>query len=196
MNSKNEVMLPVDFPSTLYSRLLQPESQDTLGAALSRPMLSYALGGTDPHPLMRLLMKLFNTLSDQNQPSTRKRAEATVLMMTNEYVGKDLLNLLPLSIGIPLREAARTCQLGPPSEWPAVAYEFVGRNDLTESGKTNGDFMFNDGYRNVKDHLVGCPLRLRLRHLIPSRRKREYHVKVSKRCSRRCIGRSIMSKKL
>ena len=189
-------MLPVDFPSTLYSRLLQPESQDTLGDALSRPMLSYALGGTDLHPLMRLLMKLFNTLSDQNQPSTRKRAEATVLMMTNEYVGKDLLNLLPLSIGIPLREAARTCQLGPPSEWPAVAYEFMGRNGLTESGRTNGDFMLNGGYCNVKDHSVGCPLRLRLHHLISSHGKREYHVEVSKCYSRRCTGRPITSKKL
>lgn len=117
-------------------------------------MLSYALGGLDPHPIMRLFTKLFSKLSDNTQQSTRKRAEATVLMIANERMGRDFLNLLPLSISIPLREAARTCQLGPPSEWPAIAYEFVGRNDLTESGKTNGDFMFNDGYRTAKDHLV------------------------------------------
>ena len=148
-------MLPMDFLSTLYSRFAQPETKNnSLEASLSRPISSYALGGLDPHPIMRLFTNLFSTLSDVTQQSTRKRAEATVLMMANERMGKDFLNLLPLSIAVPLREAARTCQLGPPSEWPAVAYEFVGRNDLTESGKTNGDFMFNDGYLTVKDHLV------------------------------------------
>jgi anaphase-promoting complex subunit 1 len=36
----------------------------------------------------------------------------------------------------------------------ADAYEFVGRNDLTESGKVAGDLTFNDGYWTVKNRLV------------------------------------------
>ncbi|KAH8112116.1 hypothetical protein DFH11DRAFT_1788437 [Phellopilus nigrolimitatus] len=159
MTSKDEVMLPLDVSSALYSRLAQPEHKSSLlEATANRQNSSHALGRIDTHATLRELTQLFTTLSDIKQNDGRKRAEAAVLMLTQHHIGLDYLSLLPLSISAPLREAARTCQLGPPPDWPVNAYEFVGRTDLTESGKISGDLLFNDGYRSVKDHLkTGVP---------------------------------------
>ncbi|OCB86061.1 hypothetical protein A7U60_g6959 [Sanghuangporus baumii] len=154
MTPKGEVMLPLDVSSALYARLAQPEHKSTLlENTANRTNLSHAFGRIDPHPILREFTQLFTVYSDIKQNDGRKRAEATVLMMAQRQFGFDYLNLLPLAFSAPLREAARTCQLGPPPDWPIHAYEFVGRTDLTESGKINGDLMFNDGYRSMKDHL-------------------------------------------
>jgi anaphase-promoting complex subunit 1 len=115
MTSKGEMMLPIDFPAGLYSRLAQPDNN--LKTAIARPILLYALGGVDAHPTMREFVALFFALSDHETPSTRKRAESTVLLMARKLFGADFLHFLPLFVGVPLREAARTCQLGPPAEW-------------------------------------------------------------------------------
>ncbi|EJD04906.1 uncharacterized protein FOMMEDRAFT_105091 [Fomitiporia mediterranea MF3/22] len=150
----DEVIYPRDVFSALYVLLVTPEHRPPLiDATINRPNMSNAYGRVDPHPVMREFNQLFTTLSDLKQSDSRKRAEATVLMMAQHQFGLDFLNLLPLTYSMPLREAARTCQLGPPPDWPVAAYEFVGRSDLTESGKINDDLMFNDGYRSMKEHL-------------------------------------------
>lgn len=155
MTPKGEVMLPLDVSSALYSRLAQPEHKSTLlETTASRTNLSHAFGKIDPHPILREFTQLLTALSEIKQSDGRKRAEATVLMMAQRQFGSDYLSLLPLAFSAPLREAARTCQLSPPPDWPIHAYEFVGRTDLTESGKINGELIFNDGYRTMKDHLV------------------------------------------
>lgn len=155
ITSKGEIMLPPDISSALYSRLAQPEYHSRLLETLaSRPNQSFVLGKIEPHASLREFTQLFSMLSDTNQSDSRKRSEMTVQLMVGYQYGLDFLNLLPLSISAPLREAARTCQLGPPRAWPVSAYEFVGRSDLTESGKVTEDLTFNDGYRTVKDHLV------------------------------------------
>ena len=149
------MVVPLDVLAALCARLSQPESRSALlENAAGREPFTYAFGRRETHPVLRELTYLFTTFSDYNEPDGRKRAESTVLMMTTNHFGPDYLNLLPLSLSAPLREAARTCQIGPPSNWPTHAYEFVGRSDLTESGKVKGDLVFNDGYRSAKEHLV------------------------------------------
>lgn len=155
MTQKGDIMLPLDISSALYSRLATPEHKSTLlENTANRGNSANAYNQPDPHPVMREFTHLFNTFADIKQSDARKRAEATVLMMAQRQFGLDYLNLLPLAFSAPLREAARTCQLAPPPNWPVSAYEFVGRSDLTESGKVYGDFTFNDGYRSMKEHLV------------------------------------------
>ena len=66
----------------------------------------------------------------------------------------DLLHLLPLGISAPLREAARTCQLAPPGNWPLDAYRAIGRNDLAASATENPDMLYSDGYRSRKEFIV------------------------------------------
>lgn len=150
-------MLPPDVSSALYSRLAQPEHHSRLLETLAnRPNQTFIQGKFEPHPKLREFTQFFTLLSDMNQSDSRKRSEMTVQAMVSCQYGLDYLNTLPLSISAPLREAARTCQLGPPRAWPVLAYEFVGRSDLTESGKVTKDLTFSDGYRTVKDHLVYC----------------------------------------
>lgn len=177
ITAKGEIMLPPDIPSALYARLAQPEQHSRLlDTLLNRPNQSFAFGKTEAHGSLRAFTQLFSVFSDQNPTTSassssttsttttsttsnsaydfRRRCEMTIQLMISYKYGLDSLNLLPLSICAPLREAARTCQLGPPRSWPVAAYEFVGRSDLTESGKVTEDLTFNDGYRSVKDHLV------------------------------------------
>ncbi|KAI5119343.1 hypothetical protein M0805_004020 [Coniferiporia weirii] len=176
MTSKDEIMLPLDISSALYSRLAQPEHRSALlETTANRQSQTYAFGRVEAHPMLLEFTRLFTAFSDIRQADGRKRAEATVLMMAQGQYGLDFLSLLPLSIGAPLREAARTCQLGPPSDWPVSAYEFVGRNDLTESAKTSGDSVFNDGYRTVKDHLKSATPRKTFQTLFEEAHRAVHH---------------------
>lgn len=146
---------PLDVPSALSFRLSTRDAKvPRLDAVVNRPPSSFAFGRVDAFPVLREMVSLVNTLNDPKQEDGRKRAENTVLQMATRHHGPDYLSLLPMSISAPLRESARTCQLGPPADWPICAYEFVGRNDLTEAALVDGDLIFTDGYRSVKDHLV------------------------------------------
>ena len=94
MTHKDEVMLPLDVSSALYSRLAQPEHKSALlENTANRPLMSYAYGRIDPHPVLREFTQLFTTFSDPKQPDGRKRAEATVLLMAQRHYGLDFLNL-------------------------------------------------------------------------------------------------------
>ena len=130
---------------------------------MSRACLAY--GQVEMLSHLHDLILLYTALSDPKQKDTHKRAEAAVLMMAQRGYTPDFLNLLPLSIATPLREAARTCQLGPPADWPVNAYEFVGRNDLTEGAMIVGDPFFNDGLRSMRDHLVSILLQVKVSYI-------------------------------
>lgn len=154
--SKEDNTWPHDISASLFSRLASPDGSAGLTKLLSdrtAPRYTYWQNEA-PHRLMKTICELFDTLCDTKLKESRKRAEETVLKLAQLHCSSDFLNLLPIAIGIPLREAARTCQLGPPASWPLTAYEFVGRNDLTEAALATGDILFNDGYRSMKDHLV------------------------------------------
>jgi hypothetical protein len=79
-----------------------------------------------------------------------------IQLMSKSSVDPGFINRLPLGLAAPLREAARTCQLSPPSEWPLAAYRAIGRNDLATCATDAPDMLFNDGYRTVKDYIVRC----------------------------------------
>ncbi|KAJ7817691.1 hypothetical protein B0H14DRAFT_3741685 [Mycena olivaceomarginata] len=55
------------------------------------------------------------------------------MRMVELHIGPEFLNWLPLGVLSPIREAARTCQLAPPSYWRLEAYCVVGHNDVAAS---------------------------------------------------------------
>jgi anaphase-promoting complex subunit 1 len=113
---------------------------------------SYAYGRLLPFKTLNRLTSIYKCLSDESVPEAQKRAENAVLLLST--LRPDFVDRLPLGIAAPLREAARTCQLSPPSRWSVAAYRAVGRNDIIACATDAPDNIFNDGYRTVKDYLV------------------------------------------
>ncbi len=112
------------------------------------------LGHTEPFSQIRDIDNLYRDLLDQRFNTFSKRAENTISRLVRSNYRQDYLNLLPVGIAAPLREATRTCQLVPPLQWPLIAYELVGRNDISEGAIISGDCVFSDGYKSVKEHMV------------------------------------------
>jgi anaphase-promoting complex subunit 1 len=115
------------------------------------PSLEYGL--CDPLQHLHELSLLFNTISDPKVPESQKRAENVIFKMITQNTA-DLFYLLSLGVSAPLREAARTCQLVPPGNWPLDAYRAIGRNDLAASATQNPDLFYSDGYRSRRDFIV------------------------------------------
>lgn len=116
---------------------------------------SCAFGRIDPLGTLSKLTSLYKCLADSAEPSGQRRAENAILRMVELRIGPEFLNRLPLGVLSPIREAARTCQLAPPSDWPLEAYRVVGRNDVAASASQAPELLFGDGYRSVKDFIVG-----------------------------------------
>lgn len=150
--------LPPDMLAGLYARISTTEHNLAVDDLRIGPKYNqipgYALGRVDAYPNIHELNGYYAPLGNPNIKESRRRAEAAVLHMVKGHRGLDYLSLLSVGVAAPLREAARTCQLGPPAVWPINAYELVGRNDLTEGALVNGDLIFDDGYRSVKEHIV------------------------------------------
>ena len=149
---------PPDISAILYGRISTPDWKvpwHDLQHIVTRfqiiPSMEY--GVCDPLHQLHELSLLFNTLSDSKVPESQKRAENVIYKMVTQNTA-DLLYLLPLGISAPLREAARTCQLAPPGNWPLEAYRSIGRNDLAASATQNPDILFSDGYKSRKDFIV------------------------------------------
>jgi len=115
---------------------------------------SYAYGRLEPLAYLCELTLIYQRLADKTVEDGRKRAENAMHLMVSHKVGLEFLNLLPIGLAAPLREAARTCQLAPGQDWPAAAYEFIGRNDLAEGANVNPTLLNANGYRAVKEFLV------------------------------------------
>ena len=90
-----------------------------------------------------------------------KRAENVVHQMVTQNGGAAAWTELPLGIAAPLREAARTCQLAPPGNWPLDAYRLIGRNDLATSATVNPDAFISKGYKPRKEYIVSIPISYR-----------------------------------
>jgi len=115
--------------------------------------VSYAFGHLEPMVNLSLLSPTFKYLGTGVEGS-QKRAENAVRLMVRSQLGRECINLLPLSMSTPLREAARSCQLSPPEGWPLTAYQAIGRNDLAACARDAPDMLFRDGYRTVKQYIV------------------------------------------
>ncbi|KAJ7145992.1 hypothetical protein C8R44DRAFT_656033 [Mycena epipterygia] len=149
---------PPDVSAILYGRISNPDWQvpwhDTQHIATRFHIApSFAFGRFDPLHTLKKLTSLYKCLADSAEPSSQKRAENAILLMVELNIGPDFLNRLPLGVLSPIREAARTCQLAPPSDWPLEAYRAVGRNDVAASASQAPDLLFGDGYKAVKDFI-------------------------------------------
>lgn len=148
---------PPDLSAILFGRVTSPDWKvpwHDLHYIVTRfkvtPSMEYGL--CDPLHQLHEITLLFNILSAKD-PVNQKRAENVIHKMVTRNTA-DLLYFLPLGISAPLREAARTCQLAPPGNWPLEAYRVIGRNDLAASATQNPDILFSDGYRSRKDFIV------------------------------------------
>ncbi|KAJ7754266.1 hypothetical protein DFH07DRAFT_1029824 [Mycena maculata] len=147
---------PPDVSAILYGRISNPDwqvpwhdTQHMAGRFHISP--SFAFGRIDPLTTLTKLTAIYKCLADAAEPSSQKRAENAILRMVELHIGPEFLNRLPLGVLSPIREAARTCQLAPPSDWPLEAYRAVGRNDIAASASQAPDMLFGDGYKAVKD---------------------------------------------
>lgn len=116
--------------------------------------------GPDSQPtrLTRQLVDLYRLLTPSTTVNSAGRARACVHRMAVDYRWTtDYLQHLMPHVLLPLREAIRSCQLDPPIDWPAAAYELALRPDLarqqgalsrikgTSSSATSGENV--DGLR-------------------------------------------------
>ncbi|CAK5271046.1 unnamed protein product [Mycena citricolor] len=147
---------PPDLSAILYGRVSSPDWQvpwhDTQHIANRFHIeASYAFGHVEPLATLRRLNMIYNCLADHAESSSQRRAENAVLCMVQNGIGSEFVNRLSLGVSMPVREASRTCQVAPPSEWPLEAYRAVGRNDIAASASQIPDMVFADGYRPIKE---------------------------------------------
>ena len=155
---------PPDMSAILYGRISNPDWKVSWYDANYLTILfetspSFAYGRLEPLAYLRQLTDMYNCLADDQVHDSQKRAEAAIMLAVKSQVGPEFLNKLPLGIAAPLMEAARTCQLSPPGDWPIAAYKAIGRSDLAASANHAPDILFNDGYHAMKYYIV-CSLLL------------------------------------
>ena len=153
---------PPDMTAMFYGRINNPDwklSWYDIRKLASQFKLSpsYTYGRLEPLAYLRQLTLIYRCLTDKAVEDSRKRAENAMHVMVSHHIGPAFLNAIPLGLAAPLREAARTCQLAPGQDWPAAAYEFIGRNDLAEGANANPGFLNTNGYRATKEFLVSRP---------------------------------------
>ncbi|KAG6853861.1 hypothetical protein C0991_000622 [Blastosporella zonata] len=148
---------PPDISAILYGRISNPEWQvpwDTQEVAVRFGIApAFIYGQLNPLVSLQHLTDIYKCLADKNVPQTQKRAENAIFLMVNAKLGSEFLSRLPIGIAAPLREAARTCQLAPPGDWPLAAYRAIGRNDLAASADDAPEVLFSDGYKPVKEFI-------------------------------------------
>ena len=150
---------PPDTSAILYGRLNNPDwkvpwhdVQHIVSRFSITPSLEY--GVCDPLRDLHELSMLYNTLAEVKGMDSQRRAQNVILQMISQNGGQDVSPNLPLGVAAPLREAARTCQLAPPGNWPLEAYNAIGRNDLAASATRNPDLYSSEGYKTKKEFIV------------------------------------------
>ncbi|KAF7300244.1 APC1-C domain-containing protein [Mycena kentingensis (nom. inval.)] len=162
---------PPDVSAILYGRVSNPEWQVSWHDAQHiahrfRLQPSLAFGQTDPLTTLSKLTAIYKHLADNTEPSGQKRAERAVLRMVEMRIGPEFLNRLPLGVLSPIREAMRTCQIAPPSDWPLEAYRTVGRNDVAASASHVPEMIFGDGYKATKEFVTPSTARPTIESLV------------------------------
>jgi len=156
---------PPDISAILYGRISNPDwhvpwHETQYMATRFGIVPSFAFGRLDPLSSLGHLTGIYRCLADKSLSDTQKRAENAILYMTTNNLDSEFLDRLPIGIAAPLREAARTCQLAPPGDWPLAAYQAIGRNDLAASVGNTPDALFKDGYKPRKEFIVRLPFLL------------------------------------
>ena len=150
---------PPDIPAIFYGKLSNPEWKfpwsDTsqTAARFGVTQASYEYGRRDPLSILHDLSEVYSHLSDDQTPEIRTRAERAILLLMMKR-GEKVLDKLSLGIAAPIREAARTCQLFPPTAWPLQTYMAIGRNDLATSANETVEQFNEDGFKSRKNFLV------------------------------------------
>ncbi|KAJ7058266.1 hypothetical protein C8F01DRAFT_1027798 [Mycena amicta] len=152
---------PPDVSAILYGRISNPEWpvpwHDAQHIANRFHLLpSFAFGRIDPLTTLSKLTAIYKLLAlpDAEEPSSQKRAEKAIIRMVELRIGPEFLSRLPLGVLSPIREAMRTCQIAPPSDWTMDAYRAVGRNDIAASASHTPDMLFGDGYKTAKEFVI------------------------------------------
>ncbi|KAA1474069.1 hypothetical protein DENSPDRAFT_803509 [Dentipellis sp. KUC8613] len=148
---------PQDMSAILYGRISNPEwnlpwYESSKLVSQFKVSSSFAYGHLDPLAYLRQLTTIYKALAHKDEDS-RKRTESAMMHMVKSKLGVNLMKFLSLGLAAPLREVVRTCQLSPGQDWPAAAYEFVGRNDLAEGAQAWSENLNAAGYRTVKEFL-------------------------------------------
>ncbi|KAK2466609.1 hypothetical protein APHAL10511_000867 [Amanita phalloides] len=147
---------PPDLSAILFGRINSPDWQfpwpDAGDLAKGLGIApSFAFGRADPLSTMHELTDIYSILGDNKALTTQSRSEQAVSKLVKSTAGPEFLNRIPFGIAAPIREAARTCQLAPPANWPLEAYLAIGRNDLAASASEAPD---NEGYHPIKDFIT------------------------------------------
>lgn len=150
---------PPDISALLFGRINSPDWQfpwPDVNELTQRLCISpsFAFGRVDPLSTMHELTAIYSILGDNKIQSTQSRSEEAISKLVKCKAGSGFLSRIPLGLAAPIREAARTCQLAPPANWPLEAYLAIGRNDLAASASEAPDLMYNEAYRPIKDFIV------------------------------------------
>ncbi|KAF4586487.1 Anaphase-promoting complex subunit 1 [Pleurotus pulmonarius] len=131
---------------------------ESVAREILRGTPSYAYGAIDPLVHLPHLYQVYRNLGDKSKPSAQNRAADAISYLVDRGIIKDdgdgngeWFRWLPMGIMGPIQEAARMCQVAPPTNWSAAAYSFIGRNDLAARAVNAPDPLVNDGYKSVKD---------------------------------------------
>ena len=149
---------PPDVSAILFGSISSPDwptqwTDASKQAERLRITPSWAYGRVNPLDPLQRIHAVYEILGDSNK-KTLKRAELAVLRMVETGMDEAFLNKLAIGIAAPLREAIRSMQLVPPSDWPLDAYKVIGREDVAASASLLPDPMFKDGYLSIKDYIV------------------------------------------
>lgn len=120
-----------DIYDLLYSRFSQTSTssvQEILHQWVGN--LSSASGLEFVAPRSTTLLFVFSQFSPPTESDSTPTAQKVTDALVKTKIGNSEIDLLPLAVSIPLKEALRTCQLSPPSRWNVDAYRLADRPEL------------------------------------------------------------------
>ncbi|KAG7092158.1 hypothetical protein E1B28_008527 [Marasmius oreades] len=149
---------PPDVSAILFGRINTPEwpmqwTDASKQAERLRISPSWAYGRVNPLDILQRIHAVYEILGDPNK-KLLKRAELAVRRMVDTGMDENFISKLSIGIAAPLREAIRSMQLVPPSDWPKEAYKAIDREDVAASASSIPDMMFKDGYLSVKHYIT------------------------------------------
>ncbi|KAJ8074862.1 Anaphase-promoting complex subunit 1 [Marasmius tenuissimus] len=152
---------PPDVSAILFGSISSPDwptqwTDASKQAERLRITPSWAYGRVNPLDPLQRIHAVYEILGDSSK-KTLKRAEAAVRRMVETGMDEVFLSKLAIGIAAPLREAIRSMQLVPPTDWPLEAYKVIDREDVAASASLLPDPMLKDGYLSIKDYITRRP---------------------------------------
>lgn len=119
-----------DVYDLLYSMFSKDFSSHSLSSLLPS-MNSIHLEDTSLNltiPRIKSLLYVFSKFSPSSDNLSIAQRVTEALVKTK--IGSSEIELLPLAVSIPIKEALRSCQLNPPNKWSVEAYRLADRPEL------------------------------------------------------------------